>query len=357
MWPYWLLFLLPATLALMTRGRKPSPMSGLHSTRLDAVWLAFILLYTFIIGYRLEVGGDWQSYLNWFQRSNAMSLVGVLGERDPGYMLVNWFSGQLGWGIWGVNFFCGLTFMLGLALFSRSLPRPWVAVTVAIPYLFTVVAMGYSRQGVALGFVMVALVFLRRARYGWFIFWILVGATFHQSAVLALPIAVLAATRNRLATVFWIAVVSAIAYLVLLEDSVEDLYQNYVIAEYSSQGALIRAAMNLAPALLFLSIQRRFKATRQEIALWRLLSIVSLVLFGLAFTFTATTAVDRVALYILPLQLFVFTHLPSAWSKDRDQQSLLVVLVVAYYGLVHFVWLNYADNSQYWLPYRNWLFE
>ena len=52
MWPYWLLFLVSATLAMMARGRKSAPMSGLHFVRLDGIWLALISFYTLIIGYR-----------------------------------------------------------------------------------------------------------------------------------------------------------------------------------------------------------------------------------------------------------------------------------------------------------------
>lgn len=357
MWPYWFFFLLPASLALLTRGRKPAPMSGLHSTRLDAIWVFFVLLYALAIGYRVEVGGDWFSYIGWFQRSAALTFVDVFVEGDPGYVLVNWISGQWGWGIWGVNLFCGLIFALGLALFARSLPRPWLALAVAVPYLLTVVAMGYSRQGVALGFAMIGLVSLGRKRFGVFTFWVLVGATFHKSAVLLLPIAILSATRSRLATTVWVGVVSVSAYVVLLQDSVEALYLNYVLAEYRSQGALIRTAMNVVPALLLLVSQKRFSITLQELALWRVFSIISLLLVFLLLATPATTAVDRMALYLLPLQLFVFAHLPSAWGKSQTSQATWVTLIVAYYTLVQFVWLNHASHAQYWLPYRNWLFE
>ncbi len=62
-----------------------------------------------------------------------------------------------------------------------------------MPYLINIVAMGYTRQSVALGFAMIGLAALGEQRVRRFVLWVLVGALFHKSAVLLLPIAALAA--------------------------------------------------------------------------------------------------------------------------------------------------------------------
>ena len=64
--------------------------------------------------------------------------------------MLNWLSIQMDWGILGVNLIGGAIFAFGLVAFCRRQPRPWLALAVAIPYLVIVVAMGYSRQGIAL---------------------------------------------------------------------------------------------------------------------------------------------------------------------------------------------------------------
>ena len=357
MWPYWLFFMLPAALAIGMRRRAPSAITGLHSLRLDVVWLFFIMFFTLVIGLRVEVGGDWGSYIGYVERVRYYRFLEVFELKDPGYQVVNWFSAKLGWHIWGVNLFCGLVFSIGLAVFSRSLPRPWLAMTVAVPYLITVVAMGYTRQGVALGFAMFGLVALGRKNTFWFVFWVVVGATFHKSAVLLLPIAALAATRNRYLTAFWVGLAAVLAYVVLLQDEVDTLYQNYVVAEYQSQGALIRTAMNAVPALILLFWRRRFRLAEGEVSLWRWFAYISLALVVVFFATPATTAVDRVGLYMLPLQLVVFAHLPEVLGGSAKSRSIFLFAVVAYYALVHFVWLNFASHAFAWLPYRNVLFE
>ena len=47
-------------------------------------------------------------------------------------------------------------------------------------------------------------------------------------------------------------------YVLLLQDSVEALQYNYIEAEYQSQGAAVRVAMNAMPTVLFLWFRRRF---------------------------------------------------------------------------------------------------
>ena len=92
---------------------------------------------------------------------------------------------------------------IGLVVFCLNLPRPWLALAVAVPYLVIVVCMGYTRQGVALGLAMLGLVALGKKGIGWFVFWVMLAAMFHKTAVLLLPLAALAAAHNRFVAMAW----------------------------------------------------------------------------------------------------------------------------------------------------------
>ena len=92
--------------------------------------------------------------------------------------------------------------------------------------------------------------------------------------------------------------------------------------------------------------------TPTEASLWRWFSIISIVLFLLAISTPATTAVDRIALYLLPMQLVIFTFLPDALGKRGSQNTEIIALIIFYYAAVLFVWLNFATHAAYWLPYR-----
>ena len=179
-------------------------------------------------------------------------------------MLLNWFAGRNDLGVWFVNTVCGGIFSYGLIAFARSQPRPWLALAVAVPYLIIVVAMGYTRQAAAIGFVMLGLVRLGKGSFVRFALCIALAATFHKTATLLLPLAALSATKSRLWTAVWSIAAFAVLYSTFLEKNVDKLIQNYVEAEYQSEGAAIRVAMNALPAIVFLLNRSRFALDRQE---------------------------------------------------------------------------------------------
>lgn len=353
MWPYWLMFLLPALAAMSARRHRVHAATGLRSVKLDSAWIAVVLVLSVLIGLRFEVGTDWDIYMLYVNRARDAPIATLLESKDPGYLLLNWISTQMDWDIYGVNLIGGAIFSIGLAVFCRSLPRPWLALALAVPYVVLVVAMGYNRQAIALGLAMLGLVALGRRETPWFVFWVVLGATFHMSAVILLPIAALAANRNRYWTALWVGVVAFGAYILLLEKAV-DVYVTRYGAETTeqAQGAMIRLLMNAVPAVILLLWRRRFEFSEGEAVLWRWFAIISLALLGVFLVSPSSTSVDRVALYMLPLQLVVFAHLPDVFGNRGRYNEVLVAAVLLYYAAVQFVWLNYATHAIDWLPYR-----
>jgi len=339
--PYWLLFLLPLLGVLV--GRKHSS----HHTFF--LWFSLWLVYSLAIGWRFQVGGDWGSYLYHLSLRSEMALSEVVTDSDPGYYLINWCVAQLGGEIYWVNTICGMMLMAGVINFVRNTPLPWLSILVAVPYLIIVVGMGYTRQSAALGLLLLGLVSLSKENMRGFIFWTILGATFHKSAVLMLPVAALASTSNRFWSFFWGGVISLAAAYFFVFDSADRLWANYVEAQYHSQGGLIRVVMNAVPALLFMALSRRMGLSDAENKLWFWMSVLSLVCIPLVLA--SSTATDRVALYLIPIQLFVFSHLPLITREPRWRAGIALG-VVCYYALVQFVWLFFASHSHAWLPYR-----
>ncbi|WP_290525572.1 EpsG family protein [Alcanivorax sp.] len=341
MLPYWLFFLLPAVVIMVNQP------ANARTQRL--VWGLITLFFTLAIGMRDQVGGDWFAYKKMLLLDSAKSPIEVLSGGDPGYHFLSWvvalFSGSIYW----VNTVCGLILMLGVARFSRALPLPWLALLVAVPYLIIVVGMGYTRQAAALGFVMLGLVALGNKHTRSFVVWTILGATFHKSAVLMLPVAALASTSNRFWSFFWAGVITLLAAYFFVFDSADHLWENYVEADYESQGGLIRVLMNAVPAGLFLLFCRRLGLDEAQQKLWFWMAALSMVCIPLVVL--SSTATDRVALYLIPIQLFVFAHLPFV-AKVPHWRGAIALGVVAYYALVQFVWLVFANHAFAWLPYR-----
>ena len=70
----------------------------------------------------------------------------------------------------------------------------------------------------------------------------------------------------------------------------------------------------------------------------------------------SSTAVDRVALYFIPIQMFAFSRLPFLAGTVQNY-NLIVMGILGYYALVLFVWLNFASHAYAWLPYQSYLFR
>ena len=341
MWPYWLMFLFPAWAVLMPGRLKPS--------QARFMWVMVGVLFALMMGLRHEVGGDWFNYLPHFRDTASRPFLEVMGRGDPGYYGLNWMVARAGGNIYHVNLVCAAIMMWGTVVFCRAQPNPWLALMAAVPYMLVVVGMGYTRQAVALGFALLALTALGNGRTRSFVIWIAVGATFHKSAVLLLPIAALAASRNRVMTAGLVAVSTVLLYYLLLADTSEVLWENYVEAQYKSDGGLIRVLMNVVPAALLIMFRKHLVPNLQERKLWlwiALFALACLPLVGLA-----STAVDRVALYLIPIQLFVFSRIPRLATTVRVRTPL-VLAVVGYYTAVLFVWLNFATHAFAWLPYQ-----
>jgi len=346
MLPYWLFLSLPVGVILANR--RLSERSQVW------VWLSVWLFFVFAIGLRFKVGGDWFAYLTHLDLRTVMPLSEVLSGSDPGYYLINWIVAQAGGSIYWVNTACGMILMTGIVRFARAQPLPWLALLVAVPYLIIVVGMGYTRQSAALGFLLIGLVSLANAQIRWFVVWVMLGATFHKSAVLMLPVAALASTSNRFWSLLWVGLISLVGGYLFVFDSADALWTNYVEADYQSQGGLIRVLMNSVPAVLFFLLRRQLRLDEAEGKLWFWMSILALVCIPLVVL--SSTATDRVALYLIPIQLFMFARLPFVMSDPRHR-ALVVLGVVGYYMLVQAVWLFFASHAYVWLPYQNivWL--
>lgn len=322
--------------------------------RASQAWVPWSMVATalaLMIGLRHQVGGDWNNYLSQFWLYSQIHWLDAMQiGKDPGYYGISSMVAALGGNIYVLNLICALPLVAGAVALARRQPYPWIALAAAIPYLLIVVGMGYTRQAAAIGCAMLGLVALGESRVRWFVFWVFVGATFHKTAVLLIPIAALAEDRNRIWTASWVALMFALGAWLFLYESSDVLVRNYVQSDYAdaSQGAGIRVAMNAVPSVLAIFFGRRIFSGRREKKLWIWMAVLSLLCVPLLSL--SATAVDRMALYFIPLQLVVFSRLPCLVGR-AGIRLLIKLSIVLYYAVVQFVWLSFAGHSEAWLPY------
>ena len=351
---YLFLFSLPAWLALVHTNRNTRTIR-----RSNFQWKILALIFSLAIGLRHEVGGDWFSYAENLQYFSSLDLITAITEvqkSDPAFALLSWLSPSIG-GDHFVNLVCGTLFTVGLFAFCRAQPDPWLALTVAVPYLVTVVAMGYTRQGVAIGISMLGLVALSHQKLLRFLLWIGVASAFHKSAVILIPLAIFSGNRTKWSTVLGVAVIGPLIFILFLQESVERLIAGYVSDGMESSGAFIRVMMNALPACLFLMWRKQFVLSESLRSFWTWMSIGALLFIPAFAVSPSSTAVDRVALYWIPIQIFVWSRLSQSVNLGPSSERLIRQGVIVYSLTVLLVWLLFGDHAFAWLPYKFYPWE
>ena len=329
----------------------------------NCIWVIVLIITTLLIGTRYEVGGDWQGLFDLSSYYVGKGLHVAFDHESVAYGLLNWVSAKCGLGIYGVNTVCGAILVTGLAVFCRRQPIPWLAWLIATPYLLVVVGMGYTRQSAALGFLLLGLACLEDKRIWRYFLLLAIGATFHKTVLLMVPLGILVWRQNiwlRLALI----VIGSISLLWIGNNYRELVFSNaaepneifrlwYKYVEHdqwSSIGASYRVWMNAIPAVLFLLFLKKWKRYFDNSSLWVAMAIASIV--SVFFVGYFSTPIDRINIYLAPIQLYFWSRAPLLTS-DRLTRTLMILITIGAYGFLLLFWLQLAKNSGNWIPYRS----
>jgi hypothetical protein len=342
--PYWALFAFFAAGAIVA-----GSFTGENMRRPGAIFAIGAVAMTLMIGLRYNVGGDWDTYEFMYYRAGPLAFADALSIGDPAYQAVNWVAYNFDGDVWLVNSICAVFFVWGLFRLCRTQPYPWLTLLVAVPYAVIVIAMGYTRQAVALGLIMAGIAdFLRGGSVLRFGIYVAAAALFHKTAIVAFPVVAIATERNRLVNMLIVLAGGILLYDLFLGDAMDNFVENYIRAAYSAQGAAIRIGMNmLAAAVLWLG-RRKLELTTVEWKVWRNFSLASVASLVFLVMSPSSAAVDRISLYIIPLQIAVLGRVPLVFKS----RLFGTVLVASYCFAVEFVWLNFAQFSDAWIPYQ-----
>jgi hypothetical protein len=325
----------------------------LKQTPNNFFWFLIWLFFTIAIGGRYEIGSDWSNYLAWYEFARDHTFIESVVVSDFGYMAINWVCARMDLGIQGVNTICGAIFTYGLVRFCNRQPLPWLSFYIAIPYLTIIVVMGYSRQGVAIGIILLALTKLTDGQLLKFFCLLILATLFHQSAIL---IGFLLFTNNSYSTKIRILflVLFLIFCVVALLGSVGYLMNNYIENKMESEGALIRALLNCLPVLAALPFFKRLSSIGLDFTVLKwmsVLSIISLSLLLIPQLNISSTFIDRITLYLMPLQLIIWPRLVYLMPSNVSRWMLINFILLMYASIL-IAWMLFSPNSASWYPYK-----
>lgn len=270
--------------------------------------MIFLLLF---MGGRYYVGCDFFGYLSRFENISPMTpITNALDVHEPGFELL--ITSVRIWGlsfVW-VNILSSLIVLGCYWRFLRYQHFPLMILAVLFPIMIVQLSMSGIRQAIAVGFLMVASVsFLKNNRL-MTAFWILVGAQFHISVIMTLPLAFLAGFRISLGRITLAATLLLPVALWLLADRIglyQDRYVDEIYGDQSSGGAIIRYMLVAPPAVLFFIYRSKFaKAFPEHFELHKLMSLAILAISPLIFL--SSFALHRINFYLIPFSIVIFIY-------------------------------------------------
>jgi hypothetical protein len=107
----------------------------------------------------------------------------------------------------------------------------------------------------------------------------------------------------------------------------------------------------------FLLWRNRFNLNDTGRQFWTWMATGAMLFIPALAVSPSSTAVDRVALYWIPIQIFVWSRLPQALNVGPRSELFIRQLVVVYSFSVMLVWLFFGVHSFAWIPYKFYPFE
>jgi hypothetical protein len=346
---YWVLFLIPAAMAVTAPERD---WPGFSSRGQAIIAVIFAGVYVAVSFARYEVGADWYAYEQMYVAVLQENLADSLSITDPIFSFLLWISAQIGGDVYWVNAICSLILVSGVLRVAKLTREPWLAIAVSVPYLLIVVGFGYVRQGAAIGCLLWAISTIDRRQYSRTLGLVIIASGLHSTAIVLGPvIAFAAANRNKLA-VLGLTSIAAVSVALLAERASYHVAAHYIDIEMSSSGALVRLLMVLLPSLLLLARWSVVDSPYRLRMIWLGMSLASFVALVALWLTPSSTLIDRMALYLTPVQLYVFGELRRLIGLSRSSTLLVRMLGLAIGAAVMMIWLNFATHASDWVPYE-----
>ena len=128
--------------------------------------------------------------------------------------------------------------------------------------------------------------------------------------------------KNKITKKDYIIISLIIVFVIAIYPTIEHMVYFYITnTQMNSSGALIRVSMSAAAAIVFFIFKKRWEIAYKDSNLWNLFSIFVLLLLPLVFV--VSTAVDRIALYLLPMQIVIFTRACVLITESNTRYFLI----------------------------------
>jgi hypothetical protein len=243
-----------------------------------------------------------------------------------------------------------------LYLYARRQENPLAIAALSFPVLIVNMPMSGVRQGIAIGFIMIAINAYRDGKRLLYAGAVLTGATFHQSAMFFLGLTPLIRLPKTVVTVGFAILLTAPAIYYVATDAVGFYAERYGEGAADAAGAPFRTALlALVGLTFFAALRRRWRKEYPDD--YEIFAIASaLMIASLPLALYSSIVGDRFGYYLIPFQLVALERVAILFRSDRLAP---VYAVVTYIGLLVFfvLWITLSPLfGRCYLPYQSVLF-
>lgn len=330
--------------------------AALTSTRSRSIFFAALIVLIVFVGLRFHVGKDWNSYLLNYKVISYLPILTIITGPEFGVGLLYWIGRNLGGGFVLVNAISAIVFCVGLFAFAWRTKEPFLALTIACPYLVFVIAMSVTRQAMALGVIFYLFATWERRSTASRTALVLIAALcFHTSALFMLIFVALGTRFSMAARVSAVVAVVVIGLLVTwyLPSRVSHYEESYFGGKaITASGALPHVLLVAIPAAVYLLARRRWAMIYGRDPSLDALAIASVLLVPAVYV--SSVAADRMSLYFWPVAMYVGAGWTGFISSPAGRVGYRL-LVIAGSFTVALGWFLLANSSWAYIPYKNYL--
>jgi len=335
---YTLIFGILSTIGLTARREREKLLLGLS--------LLFLL---FFMGTRFEVGCDFAGYQNRFDNIEPhTSWLTAFSKPEIAFSLLEiaFKTSNLSF-VW-LTFSATAIMLTCYWTFLKRVPYGLLILALLFPIMMLQLGMSGIRQGIAVGFLLLAANSFMKGQRLWVGIWIVVGSQFHLSVTAFLPIAFLAGREMSVRQLIAAALLLSPVALLLVGDRIDtyqDRYIDEIYGDQTSGGAGFRYILNIVPAMFFYYFRDEVRARfPREYGILLVFAIVTAALAPLLIL--STFALHRFNFYLMPFTIMMAIYTVHCIPSRRDRMLALLLPIGAYGGYTVF-WQQFSFHFEY----------
>ncbi len=327
-------------------------------------YILLSVFFIFFVGLRIDIGCDWNGYLNLYEKYSALSWGAIIKNNftsinnleDFGHLLITKISNN----IYTLNLLYSIIFVVPLFFFCSTLKRKYFSLLISYPYYVIVVGMGPIRQAACISILMFSIILI--ARRGFYLHFILtiISLLIHQSSIIINTLILIPSStnliknklKNRYILIILLIFIITIFSLPSIINTTSYYFKFYGNIVPQAKGAIYIWFIHLIPTLIFLNNVSRFNFEKALVKILILFCVLEFLLLPLIF-FNSVIAY-RLLLYLFPSSILITSYIPDLklfGIKSSHFQN--IINGSSFLSLI--IWLNFAFHASCWIPYKNLL--